>query len=233
VTQVYIYHYAESQVDAPRIPKVIHHFQGDHRRGYLVMEHLKLRGSSPPDLPERIAEALKWLSGVPAPSNHVIGPLGGGRIRHRFFKDDEAPLLFSSIEALERYMEKVHPCLYLLKHPLTCNLGQGRTRLSSLSRRPVKPVSISGERLIFTQSDMDTSNFGVDEDGNTVLLDFGQIGLLPESFVMYIMCSGTSFTASVAKSLGWSGSFNLTSMAVSSGCLWKTSDTTLGASTCA
>ena len=107
-TQLYISDYAESQADAPRIPKVLHHFQGDRRRTYFVMEYITLT-DSPPDLYERAGEALKWLSSVPAPPNHVIGPLGGGCIRHRFFKDDEAPLLFSSVEALERYMEKVCP----------------------------------------------------------------------------------------------------------------------------
>ena len=120
-TQLYISNYAESRIDAPRVPKVIHHFRGDQRRAYLVMEYIKLI-DSPPALHERTAAALKWLSGVPAPPKHVMGPLGGGYIRHRFFKDYEAPLLFSSIEALERYIEKVRPCLYLLEHPPSANV---------------------------------------------------------------------------------------------------------------
>ena len=115
-TQLYISHYAESQADVPRIPKVIQHFEGDQGRGYFVMEYIKLLDPSPSDLPERTAEALKWLSGVPAPSKHVMGPLGPSCIRHRFFKDNKAPLLFSSIKALELYMDKVHPCLYFLEH---------------------------------------------------------------------------------------------------------------------
>lgn len=76
------------------------------------------------------------------------------------------------------------------------------------AQNPVKPVSISSERLIFTQSDMDASNFAVDEDGNTVLLDFGEIGVLPSSFVMFILSSQASFTVAVAGSLGWPGSAN-------------------------
>ena len=35
----------------------------------------------------------------PTSPNHVIGPLGGGRIRRKFFKDHKAPLPFSSVEA--------------------------------------------------------------------------------------------------------------------------------------
>ncbi len=35
------------------------------------------------------------------------------------------------------------------------------------------PVRISHEQLIFSQSDMDMSNFGIDDSGKTCLLDFG------------------------------------------------------------
>jgi hypothetical protein len=104
--------------------------------------------------------------------------------------------------------------------------------LSSLRKQPVEPVRFSGEPLIFTQSDMDASNFGVDDGGNTVLLDFGKIGLLPASFAIFTMSLDTTFTAAVAKFLGWSGSSNLASMTAISHCLWRTSDPRLGASTC-
>ena len=103
--------------------------------------------------------------------------------------------------------------------------------LSSLRKQPLEPVRFSGEPLIFTQSDMDPSNFGVDDGGNTVLLDFGDIGLLPTSFAIFTMSLDDTFTA-VAKLLGWSGSSNLASMAVISHCLWLASDPRLGASTC-
>jgi hypothetical protein len=36
----------------------------------------------------------------------------------------------------------------------------------------MSPVSVSGERLMFTQSDMDDSNFGVDEHGRMVFDGF-------------------------------------------------------------
>ncbi|KAF8326441.1 hypothetical protein F5887DRAFT_1002736 [Amanita rubescens] len=57
--------------------------------------------------------------------------------------------------------------------------------------RPVIPVSFDNEPLILTQSDMDASNFGVDESGKIVLLDFSQIGWLPLSFSKFtISCVG-------------------------------------------
>ena len=111
-TQSYIFDYARSNPhpDAPRIPQVVHHF-GDSRTEYLVMEFITLT-AAPID---RTAQALVWLSRVPPPPNHVIGPLGGGRIRHKFFKEDTAPLVFSSVEALQRYMYKVRTCFHFLE----------------------------------------------------------------------------------------------------------------------
>jgi hypothetical protein len=38
---------------------------------------------------------------------HVLGPIGGGPMRHEFFKDIDAPLGFTSVGALEHYIERV------------------------------------------------------------------------------------------------------------------------------
>ncbi|KZP06660.1 hypothetical protein FIBSPDRAFT_876331 [Athelia psychrophila] len=207
-TQIYISKYAQAHADTPRMPrisKVKYHF-GDQRTMYMVMEYITLT-NPPPDLPERTAEAIRWLSEVPAPPGHVFGPLGGGSpIRHSFFKDHKAPLAFSSIGALERYIEKA------------------RTLLSNLRKEPLESVSLSGERLMFMQPDMDPSNFGVDEHGNTVLMDFAEIAMLPESFAAYMLSSNDS----LASSLGLSKSFNVASMAVISSCLWMVADSKLG-----
>ncbi|KAH9977052.1 hypothetical protein BGW80DRAFT_1542951 [Lactifluus volemus] len=111
-TQLYIFDYAKSNPhpDAPRIAQVVHYFGGSMTT-YLVMEFITLT-AAPLDLIDRTAQALVWLSSVPPPPNHVIGPLGGGCIRHKFFKRYRAPLLFSSVEALQRYMRKVRPCFH-------------------------------------------------------------------------------------------------------------------------
>ncbi|KAF9801286.1 hypothetical protein IEO21_10149 [Rhodonia placenta] len=221
-THMYISEYAQSQPETPgmpRISKVIHHFTDQNMR-YMVMEHITLTDTSPD--PTKIAEALRWLSEVPAPPDHVFGPLGGGVIRHSFFKDYEAPLVFSSIEALERYIEK-----------LISNLGQAGTYLSKLRTTPLERVSLSGERLMFTQPDMHPSNFGVDEHGNMVLMDFGEIAMLPESFVAFTLAQNESQAAiATARSIGLSRSSNIASIAVISSVLWMIADPTLGASTC-
>ena len=94
------------------------------------------------------------------------------------------------------------------------------------------PVSISHERLVFTQSDMDASNFGVDDKGRTCLLDFGEVGLLPESFATYTVSSVAPFTAAVAQHLNWPSCSNLDTMRKIRGCLAMIADPTLGTSTC-
>ncbi|KAJ7292646.1 hypothetical protein C8J57DRAFT_1428746 [Mycena rebaudengoi] len=195
-TQSYIHDYAARHENGPRIPQALHYFE-TNKTAFL-----------------RTAQALDWLSKVSAPSGDVLGPIGGGLIRHRFFKHNQAPLAFSSIDALERYM------------------NQGRKLLSRLAAHPPKPIIIIHDPLIFTQSDMRVRNFGVDKFGDTVLLDFGQIGRLPLSFVKHIMGSDEIFISSVANLLCLPDSPNMNSMARVSGCLWMTSDTTLGAATC-
>ena len=88
------------------------------------MEFITLT-ATPLDLIDRTAKALVWLSNVPPPPNHVMGPLGGGPIRHKFFKDYTASQLFSSVEALQRYIRKVRPCFHFLEHPPFANMQSG------------------------------------------------------------------------------------------------------------
>jgi hypothetical protein len=67
----------------------------------MVIEYITLM-KSPPDVTEGIAKALRWLLGDPAPPDLVFGLVG-----HRFFKNIKVSLGFSSIEAQERYIERV------------------------------------------------------------------------------------------------------------------------------
>ena len=91
-------------------------------------------------------------------------------------------------------------------------------------------MKICGDRLMFTQSDMDLSNFGMDENGKTVLMDFGDVGLLPETFVAYTM-SADRARAPIAASLGLSYD-SIGSMAAIAWFMWMSCDPTFGGSTC-
>jgi hypothetical protein len=59
-------------------------------------------------------------------------------------------------------------------------------------------ISISGERLVLTQSDVHPSNFGIDATGRVVIFDFGEIGWLPESLANYTLLSTGGFISKVA-----------------------------------
>jgi len=175
----------------------------------MVMEYIEFTSAPVPDLPERVARAVQWLFDCPAPKEFTIGPLGGARARHPIFKDYIAPLSFSNIEALEAYMNK------------------------ALERIPLKSrpseVRISHESLVFTQSDMDVSNFGVDKNGKTCLFDFELIGLLPQSFAIYNMFSNRPpFTTEVVRHLDWQPTPNMSAMRRIRGILWVLADPALG-----
>ncbi len=110
-TQKYLYSVAVNDPNAPRIPKVVDFFISKQHKAYLVMEFIG--GATPANnAPEKVADALQWLRNVPAPPGVIIGAVGGGPARHTLFKEYKAPLLFSSKEALENYMNKVcvHGC---------------------------------------------------------------------------------------------------------------------------
>ena len=123
--------------------------------------------------------------------------------------------------------------LYFLERPppLICHLGQAYGLLSTTARQKVSPVKVSGERLMFAQSDMDVSNFGVDENGRTVLMDFSEVGLLPATFVAYTLSSDEKLPP-IVDFLGLSGNSNLASMAAIAQCLGTVSNPKLGTSTC-
>jgi hypothetical protein len=119
-----------------------------------------------------------------------------------------------------------------MHHPLIPrNLGQGRTLLPKHSRERVHAVRISGEPSVFMQPDVDPSNFGRDEHGNAVIMDFGQIAPLPQSFAAFTIFSNPRL-APFAESLGLANNANVASMIKISGILWMMSDERLGTSTC-
>lgn len=116
----------------------------------------------------------------------------------------------------------------------TANMSSGPgIRLTRVAaRQNVPPVSVSGERLMSAPSDMDVSNFGVDENGRTVLMDFSEVGLLPETFVAHTLSSDKKFEPVVA-SLSLSGNSKLGSIAAIAQCLGMVSNPKPGTSTCA
>lgn len=54
-----------------------------------------------------IAKAIKLLMSIPAPTGQKPGPVGGGKIRHSLFKDDNSFCEYSSVDELEKHLNKV------------------------------------------------------------------------------------------------------------------------------
>ena len=102
-------HAATCPLGSPRIPRLLLRFQRESTM-YLVMERVPLAEDFAPSFEE--AEAmLRWIEGVSLPQSFPVCRLGGGCIRDRFFKDAEAPFAFSSVEALQRYLDRVRSLL--------------------------------------------------------------------------------------------------------------------------
>jgi hypothetical protein len=79
---------------------------------------------------------------------------------------------------------------------------------------------------------MDESNFLLDTNGKMCIVDFEDVGLLPQSFAKYTVHSEHShFASEVARYLDWPRSSNLHSMAIAGGILNMMGDPTLGTST--
>ncbi|KAF7299907.1 hypothetical protein HMN09_00998300 [Mycena chlorophos] len=103
-THSYIANYALTSPNAPRIAGISAFADGNTM--YLVMERIRLVAPPPSDLPDRICKAVIWLLRVPAPQGHSLGPLGDGRIPHKFFKDFKAPLEFPDTAQLDAYSRR-------------------------------------------------------------------------------------------------------------------------------
>ncbi|KAJ7199717.1 hypothetical protein B0H12DRAFT_1244609, partial [Mycena haematopus] len=164
---------AAQDPNAPRVPRVLHYFHQPGGMGYVVMEFIELVPVSRDVLREKAAQAVRWMCGVRVPEDVILGPKGGGPAWHK------APLNYRSVAALERYLNKAIELV--------------RRRRS----QPIADITITNEPLLLTQSDMHHSNFGVDTSNRPVILDFGQIGWLPESLGLFTLFNTTAFARGV------------------------------------
>ncbi|KIM41209.1 hypothetical protein M413DRAFT_445255, partial [Hebeloma cylindrosporum] len=187
--QQYIFNRAEGDPNAPRVPRIHDFFIFDNIRmgiiGYLVMEYIHTSPTRSGDVPEKVASALQWLRDLPRPSDTTIGSVAGPDAPYNLLKGLKTPIAFSSIDAIERYMNAA---------------------LNRLPRIPNKPkyISFTDERLVFTQTDIDEGNFILDTEEKMCLIDFDSVAILPESFGNRFLASHqTHFLLDVAACLKW------------------------------
>lgn len=119
LTQVYLANAAKAVLEI-HVPEVHHFFHRDNGMAYVVMEHIQMVEVSNEELVQKTAQAVNWMRSVEAPDEVVLGPLGSGPARHVVFKDCVAPLDFqvTSVEALERFLNKVRPCCLWFRPPV-------------------------------------------------------------------------------------------------------------------
>src|SRR5258708_6364367 len=121
-TQKYVSQCAKLDKSTPCIPKVLHFFNQNYQMAYIVMDYIKPTPTPVLDLPKRVALTLQWLRNLTAPPGHVgFGLLENAQPRHMLFKDCMVPLSFLSIQAMDRYLDQVCPCLYFLEHLPSAN----------------------------------------------------------------------------------------------------------------
>jgi hypothetical protein len=190
------------------------------------MEYIHTEPIPARSTPQKVAEALQWLRRLP---DTVVGSMGGGRACYTLFKDTVTPLPFSITEALERYMDRVRLCLSMLLRSQTLVVDCEKNQALKWRRRP-KEISFG----VFTQSDMDESNFFIDANGKICLIEFNDTCLLPESFASYtVHLNSEVFIEEATKHLYWLPSSDLPvhSMVRAGTILHTVNDPTLGTST--
>ncbi|TCD62868.1 hypothetical protein EIP91_006274 [Steccherinum ochraceum] len=126
---------------------------------------------------------LKMFS-IPVPRSHGQRPdaAGGGYLIHPFFSEfGDAYVEYKSIEDLSRHINKI-----LQLHD--------RDKYVDFSREP-KP-----EKLMFYYGDIHGGNFIVTPNKEIYVVDFGQTGFLPESFVAFTFFN-TAFRTLLAQKI--------------------------------
>jgi len=111
-----------------KAPEVYLAFEYDDET-YIVMEYIHgqtaaelLRDRSKRDwIYDLVAKAVTDLIEIPVPEDARPGPVGGGYIHHWFFRDNDAPREYASIDELQHHINKVLPMEILLP-PLFCSL---------------------------------------------------------------------------------------------------------------
>jgi predicted unusual protein kinase regulating ubiquinone biosynthesis (AarF/ABC1/UbiB family) len=86
----------------------------------------------------------------------------------------------------------------------------------------------AAEGLVLCPSDIDASNFIIDNEGTVFAIDFGRTGYMPPSFVAYSLEHWKPFTRLVAREIKFPKSANLDPMSLAAGFLVRSGNNSLG-----
>lgn len=92
--------------NAPRVPSIRHSFKHGHLT-FAIIEPIQTILVAEDVFSQKIADAVLWMRSQACPAGVALGPLGSGPICHAIFRNKYAPLVFTSVAALERYLNLV------------------------------------------------------------------------------------------------------------------------------
>ncbi|TDL22902.1 hypothetical protein BD410DRAFT_897784 [Rickenella mellea] len=97
------------------VPKVFLAFENGGF-GYIVMEYIDGSDSTETESDIiKVAAAVQQLIGLHIPATNPPGPVGGGRITHRFFVQWRSAVVYGTVALLQEHINKV-------KYPASSNL---------------------------------------------------------------------------------------------------------------
>ncbi|KAJ3532163.1 hypothetical protein NMY22_g7854 [Coprinellus aureogranulatus] len=176
VTQHFLYLLSQKDESAPRIPRVIDRFSHS-AYSIIVMEKVDAPPLSKCDISddeavEHAAFAVGWLlKQLPSVPEDTFGrPTSDPKALalHRFFKDHEAPYVFAN----ERMLAE-----YVLRASKRVRWG------GEVFPNDVEEIlALFGDPRCIYHSDISKDNFLLDADGTVWIVDFQDIGVLPEIF---------------------------------------------------
>ncbi|KAH6915614.1 hypothetical protein BKA70DRAFT_1178802 [Coprinopsis sp. MPI-PUGE-AT-0042] len=193
-TQQFFYSRAKDDTSAPRIPEVFDAFSCD-QGDIMVMEKLDALTLSEHGLSEESAVkyaafAVGWLlDQLPWVPESCFGRISSDNapVLHRFFKDHEAPGIFSNCEELASFVLKASG------------------RIPKGQRYSIEDIIVFfGEARRIYHSDIKKENFLLDSTNKVCIIDFQHIGIFPKVFQTYSFFNiGVKFAASVGRELGF------------------------------
>ncbi|KAL4956892.1 hypothetical protein BDW69DRAFT_181140 [Aspergillus filifer] len=149
-----------------RISELYHAWVPEHSSSaHIVMEYIDIHHFASDE--ERARTLTKLIAIEPPPGIYrSFGPPGVGvYIRHMFFKDREAARIYTSVQELQDFINRILQFIH-------SSTGQGHGT-----------VDFSDEPLTCCYGDICRENFPVDQCGN--LWDFDITGVLPASFAAW------------------------------------------------
>ena len=190
-----------------QIPELYHAWRDHDGTVYMIMEYVHLSRNQLATEEQR-ARAITEIISVPPPPG-VFGSFDMDRIYHSFFKDDQAPIGYNSVEQVEAYLNRV------------------LTFMARVMPRHLQ-VDFRDEPLLCYLGDVRREHFPLDINGNPWVVDFRLAGVLPESFMSYTLdktcMHANRFSTNVRNTIPVQRSGNLLAMVWATGMIKKACD---------